>query len=181
MIILISGKQGSGKTTLAKNLVERLGAIHLKFADPLYEIHEAIRKVADKWQIPFDQKEGRLLQLLGTEWGRACKGENVWCDALFNKVSVLEDNNIIIIDDCRFKNEFYRFKDIAVTIRLVANENDRRKRADSFRDDTNHPSEIDLDDIPDEQFDLTIDTGIFQKDKTLLAVLTLLNELGMKK
>jgi predicted AAA+ superfamily ATPase len=66
-IILISGQQGSGKSSLARAIVVHINenrgdllAIHLKFATPLYEMQEALREVAQKYSIPFEKKRRSL-------------------------------------------------------------------------------------------------------------------------
>lgn len=150
-IVLISGKMGSGKTTTAKAVVDRLNAkgikaTTIKFADILYEMHEAIRAVCNKYGVPFESKEGDLLQQLGTEWGRRKKGENVWVNATREKMRLLEFSGFeaFVVEDCRFKNEFSAFPG-ALTVRLEAPEDVRKSRCDGWRDNTNHPSEIDLD------------------------------------
>lgn len=178
---MISGKQGSGKSSLSRAICQHLNetradlfAKQIRFAAPLYEMHEACRKVAMLYGIPFDEKEGRLLQLIGTEWGRTVKGENTWVNALREMIKVYKmreelavdfDETIYVIDDCRFKNEFYGFKDEAYTIRLIAPEEARKVRTHAWRSDTTHPSEIDLDGIESE-FDLVIDTHENSKIQT---------------
>lgn len=177
MIILISGKQGSGKTTLAKGLCKALNASHIKFADPLYEMHEAIRNVAQRYNIPFSEKEGTLLQLLGTEWGRKIKGDNVWVEACKTRVSLAQwsKDSVIVIDDARFENELLAFPE-AFTIRLYAAEEERKGRADGWRDNTAHASETGLDNVPDEDFDLVIDTTFANKDMTLEITMKYVND-----
>jgi len=173
-IIMISGQQGSGKSSLSRAICQHINetradlfAKSIRFADPLYEMHEAIRKVAMMYGIPFEDKEGKLLQLLGTEWGRTVKGDNVWVDALREMIKVHRmreelavdfDETIYVIDDCRFKNEFYGFKNEAFTIRLVAPEEIRKTRTHAWRENTQHQSEIDLNDIHTSEWDLVIDT-----------------------
>ncbi len=172
-MILIAGKQGSGKTTLALKLKFALHAFHLKFADPLYEMHEAIRPVAEKYGIPFGSKEGVLLQLLGTEWGRRCKGDDVWANACKNHITSLNKTNpkaTIIVDDCRFENELNKFP-LAFKVRLIAPGSIRSARAESWRDNELHQSETGLDHVTDDKFDLVVHTDQFDADETFQMVL----------
>jgi energy-coupling factor transporter ATP-binding protein EcfA2 len=168
-VILISGQQGSGKTTLSNLLLkvfesEYIKLTPMKFADPLYAMHEALRGVCKEWDIPFGGKEGELLQFLGTEWGRNKRGADVWVNAVKSRIASAADSDpeaTIVIDDCRFKNEFYAFPD-ALRVRLVAPESVRKVRADGWRENTRHISETDLDDLAGE-FDLIIDTSTDNK------------------
>lgn len=194
-IIMISGQQGSGKTSLQKAIVQHINetradlfAKHIRFAAPLYEMHDACRKVAMMYGIPFEEKEGRLLQLIGTEWGRMVKGDDVWVKALREMIKVHQmreelaadfDDTLYVIDDCRFKNEFYGFKDEAFTVRLIASEAARKARTHGWRENTNHPSETDLDGL-DSEFDLVIDTEKHMKLETFNMVMNRYFELGEK-
>lgn len=181
-IIMISGQQGSGKTTLADRLWDffynentRSGAVRLKFADPLYAANEAIKDAMEPYGIQVADKEGTLLQLLGTEWGRKVKGENVWVDALKRQLSLVEKNQpnaFIIIDDCRFSNEFDAFPD-ALRIRLKAPEEVRKTRTKSWRENTGHASEQDLM-AREKEFELVIDTGENTKEETFQKVIEMI-------
>lgn len=167
MIILISGKQGSGKTTLAKSITKRINnnsaahAYNLTFAESLYRMHDFCWGLLkdNGIEMPFI-KDGYLLQLLGTEWGRNKIDPDIWIKLLKSIIEKLKARQpkkyalFFIISDCRFKNEANAF-DHAIKIRLEANELSRKSRVEMWRDTTSHPSEIDLDDY---QFDLTIDT-----------------------
>jgi energy-coupling factor transporter ATP-binding protein EcfA2 len=107
MVYVISGKQGSGKTTLAEMLLKHLGseARVYKFADILYELHNMIRNYMRALGIERPEKDGPLLQLLGTEWGRNTIDENIWPKILYSRVEK-DAAKIVLIDDCRFPNEF---------------------------------------------------------------------------
>lgn len=178
-VVLISGKQGSGKTTLSKRLIQKLHsrpssrAIVLKFADPLYRMHDFCTGILKNAGIVRDiVKDGPLLQMLGTEWGRKTVDENIWV-----KIAVAEverqnkslantfQNLTIIIDDCRFKNELMGIPD-ALRVRLECHRDTRKVRCEAWRDNEMHPSEIDLDDwaLMPGKFDLIFNTATQDSD-----------------
>ncbi len=160
-LILLSGQQGSGKSTIQRLLAPFYRP--LNFADVIYRIHDfALETVAGHGiQLP-SNKDGKLLQLLGTEWGRSLD-KDIWIKILRNQVDhLLEDpeqrTGGVCIGDCRFENEFDAFPD-ALRVRLHAPPDVRQKRAQSWRENTSHPSECDLDcyDLAG-KFDLYINT-----------------------
>lgn len=168
--VLISGKMGSGKTTLFAHLKEiylekRWVVRELRFAKLIYDMHDFCLNRLSESGIVRPDKDGLLLQLLGTDWGRKTYGENVWVNALRHEYSVFHDdityqesNALIIISDCRFKNEFQAFPE-ALRVRLFCSEDVRKRRADGWRENTRHQSEIDLDAYAEAGlFDLIVDT-----------------------
>jgi len=168
--VLICGPQGAGKTTLARNLLVGVSnSHHLKFAAVLYELHGLIINHLNKLKInidkhgkPFEGIDGPLLQVLGSEWARKTRGEDYWVKVMQQRVSDLKKQypatRFVFIDDCRFENELFAF-DAASTfkIKLVASEEVRKARAEKWRENTSHASEIGLDHIPNEEYNLVLD------------------------
>ena len=158
MIILISGRQGSGKTTLASILEVGLKNYghevkRISFAGPIYKMHHAVRDALaeldpdNSLKYDYSKKDGNLLQLLGTEWGRNIDNE-IWVKLLISTINK-NPNAIYIIDDCRFKNELSSIKnsfDKVMAVRLECDREIRKKRVSMWRENENHPSEIDLND-----------------------------------
>lgn len=139
-------------------------------------MHDAALAVLSRygWDITLDKK---LLQLMGTEWGRQCVDTNIWVKCLLADAERYKaaGMNYLIIDDCRFKNEFEVLKGPdAVLIRLECNEEARKVRCSQWRDTTTHQSEIDLDDWVD-RFDLVINTETTTPEDTLKRALEFIN------
>lgn len=180
MIIQISGKMGSGKTALVNKLKAHLTAkgccvYYKKYADPLYEMHDAVLNILRNYGIERGPKDRDLLQILGTEYGRKCIGENVWADMMenctnkfLNDDSFLSEKRVVVIDDCRFPNELTKFPE-SLTIRLVCDEHIRKARAESWSDKP-HDSESALDDYLD-KFSSVINTGSLDVDQTFKEVI----------
>jgi dephospho-CoA kinase len=174
-LVLISGHQGSGKTTLSKAMAERFTTLHfdvhrLKFADPIYDMASAALSALEKYgfNINHGAPDGRLLQLLGTDWGRETQGENIWCELTEKRIKKIRshERTIIIIDDLRFLNEAEIMKDNPkLLLRLDCEEHERKRRAEKWRDDVKHISEIALDEFKD--FDDVLDTGSEKPQDTL--------------
>jgi hypothetical protein len=164
---LISGKQGSGKTTLAKEIGVVLSrhksvvTIQMVFAEPLYQMHNFCLGILEDAGIKRNiVKDGRLLQLLGTEWGRETVDPDIWvkiAKARMEKQVKMKDWAsliVFVISDCRFKNEFDLFPE-ALTVRLTADRATRKQRCEQWRETDNHVSETDLDDYENEdKFDM---------------------------
>ena len=113
MLIGVLGVAGSGKTLVAKRLVDRYGFHRMRFADPLK------RMLRDGLGLSEDEVDGDLkmtpnavfdghtprylMQTLGTEWGRRRVSQDIWVN-IWKRDAALVDGNIVV-DDVRFPNE----------------------------------------------------------------------------
>jgi len=110
MIIGLNGLMGVGKSTAA-NFITAYSASPtklIKFAAPLYDIQEfAYRRIKSVFNRPDDfVKDRKLLQWLGTEWGRGTINDNIWVDIWENEVrEAVKQGFTVICDDVRFDNE----------------------------------------------------------------------------
>lgn len=114
MIIALCGPAGSGKTTIAKALVENHGFIRKPFADPLKrmiaagfnierELLDGPREVKALPMAIFNGKTLRdVMQTLGTEWGRDMIGADLWSNAWQTGIG---SGYSYVADDLRFANE----------------------------------------------------------------------------
>ena len=190
VIIMISGKQGSGKSRLAKDLNaylsgERQAVYRTRFAKVLYEMHNNIVEIGRGYGINIPDKNGTLLQFIGTEWMRNTIDEDAWVKCVEKDLVYAKNcgNDFVIIDDLRFHNEFWTLvptaDDRVVRIRLEAGKECRKARCDSWRDDDNHPSEIGLDDYVDDRlFDLILNSEVHGPEKILNCIIQHLQDLG---
>lgn len=126
----------SGKSTLAAALAG-FGWQTVKFAAPLKAMIRALlREVGcpeadiermiegDLKEVPTPYLGGRTprhaMQTLGTEWGRACMGENFWVDMFSVKADQLRDEGVAVVtDDMRFPNEMDAVKRDGITVKVT--------------------------------------------------------------
>lgn len=118
MLVGIAGFAGSGKDTLAEQMVKKLGFSRGSFADTVRNVLYATNPVVGFTVVPtflqdavnylgwekakYSYPEVRgLLQRLGTEGGRNHISDSVWVDALFNSPHAAR----LVIPDVRFPNE----------------------------------------------------------------------------
>lgn len=178
-LILISGKQGSGKSTLANGLQNALMKAGytvqcMKFADLIYEMHDAVRRVAMSHGLSMPKKDGPLLQLLGTEWGREQFGDDVWVDDLYYRILDKDSSgyDYVLVDDCRFQNELELLKSLSgISIRLDLDRDIRKQRCPAWRENDSHPSETQLDDAA---FTARFNVENLNQDQVVEAVVALI-------
>lgn len=114
MIVGLCGPAGSGKTTIAKTLVENHGFIRKPFAGPLKRMIAAgfniepylldgPREVKALPMSIFGGKTLReVMQTIGTEWGRNLICEDLWANAWQTDIGI---GYSYVADDLRFANE----------------------------------------------------------------------------
>lgn len=97
MKLAITGEMGSGKTSIAKYLVEKYNFKKFSFADDVKLYATEIFDI----NININVKDRKLLQQFATKMKEI--DENIWIKRLDNKIKDIYDN--IIIDDLRYPNE----------------------------------------------------------------------------
>lgn len=112
MLIGISAKMGSGKTTLSNMIINLLGkhnVVQEKIAKDLYSLQDHIYEVCG---LTLEGEKDRDLLIALGMWGRS-KSPSLWTDICFNRVKEhLEKGKIVIIDDIRFKEEADRVEEL---------------------------------------------------------------------
>lgn len=174
-ILLISGKQKSGKTTTTSYLSEcltNLGYVPkvFKLADPIYEIQNAAAPVLRRYNLwptrldapdIFSEKDGDFLQIIGTEYGRKRRGEMVWINICRERIaqylaidepgrgwetgSPIGARERIAIIDDARFENEFDAFEDAFRVRLECPEDVRKRRPGVWRENTQHESEIGLD------------------------------------
>lgn len=115
LVIGITGTAGSGKS-LAASMIP--GAAMLQLADPLYaalaamfNVPESLLRSQHVKAAPLPQalfaSPRKLLQTLGTEWGRRLISDQIWIMQASTRIAALRDAgvSVIAIADVRFENE----------------------------------------------------------------------------
>lgn len=141
MIIGITGKAGAGKSTLGNFIrkhMRELSAfqhvVKIGFADDV----KSIAANQFRWNGQKDDKGRRLLQVIGTEAGRAYN-ENIWVE----KLAEYDAPHVCVIaDDVRFNNEAIMCKQRGKLILVEG-------RADDLGENSSHASEKGIDIPPD--------------------------------
>jgi hypothetical protein len=132
ILIAFTGLAGSGKSTAALHLVEQYGYARVRFADPLKKMMAALGLTPEQYdgalkETPCDLLCGktprRAMQSIGTEWGRALIGPDVWTRAWQHSVRQFDQlpfDQHIVVDDCRFPNEVEAVKEMGGVIVYIA-------------------------------------------------------------
>lgn len=134
---LYASTMQSGKSEVAKVLVEEFGFTVVKFAGPLKDMTKAFLKnlgfdteTAER-MIEGDLKEKPLpglevttpraiMQTIGTEWGRGCIDKDVWVRVAIQLAIRLNScGRPVVIDDLRFPNEFSAVRCFGSAARVI--------------------------------------------------------------
>lgn len=138
LYIGISGKMGSGKSTLTNGLIEALTQLRSKrvsVAAPIYNLQDIIYK--DLGMKVQGDKDRDLLIALGM-WGRD-KNPDFWLEVLDKKIQEM-DVDVVICDDVRFENEADFFKEKGILMRIEGTQ-----RGDNVDHNINNKTETALD------------------------------------
>ncbi len=147
-ILAFTGKMGAGKSTA----IEQLGYLYdgtiklIKFAKPLYDIQEYVyRRIQSVHRRPEDfVKDRKLLQWLGTEWGRNSISESLWVDIWKHDAQTSQErHHLVVCDDLRYDNEAAAVKSIGGVV--VKIENNSNARIDTTAGIQGHASELGID------------------------------------
>jgi len=130
-VFAFCGKMGSGKSTACqfiKEGIEREVGI-IKFAEPLYDIQNSVYDICGLKQP--ETKDRKLLQWIGTEWGRE-KDINLWTNIWKRGVKYYLEQSptaIVLCDDLRFPNELEALREFGgKVIKIESSIDERSKR-----------------------------------------------------
>jgi len=176
VLIGISGKIGVGKDFITSNVVipifNRSNYLQLAFADQIKV------NVMTKMNISYDNLyykktdiSRRLLQEEGS-YGRK-ENSNIWVKYVENWITIYSKRGLenFVISDCRYKNESDYIKNMGgILVRVKADDRNEDRliqeasSSGSFDNEVynkikNHSSECDLDQLPDNYFDIVIDNS----------------------
>lgn len=108
-VIGVTGKARSGKDTLSEHLYTRLGfdCNRAAFADPVKDMLRAIgiddiEGYKEEVHPLLGVTSRKMMQTLGTEWGREAIGEDTWINLTKEKG---KGKKFLVISDVRFENE----------------------------------------------------------------------------
>lgn len=120
-IIVLFGLQRAGKSVAAESLNRYHGYHHISFADPIYSMLGSLLGLSNKLTRSLDKHEPLdalgghsiryALQTLGTEWGRGFLSDELWVWHAEQRLQELHELcQSVVIDDCRFSNEYEMLK-----------------------------------------------------------------------
>jgi hypothetical protein len=173
MIIGLTGGMGVGKSTAYQIIKDHFRDVELiKFAGPLYDMQEMIyRRIAAVHKRPETfVKDRKLLQWLGTNWGRDTISETLWVDLWKAEAEQLQRYGIhVVCDDVRFDNEADAIHAMGgIVIKITADT--ATSRITTANGIANHASEAGLS-ANKIDFSIANNGTLAQYEKDLLAVI----------
>lgn len=172
-LIALNGTMGCGKSEAFKAIKENAGreVVLVKFAQPLYDMQEMIYDRIKSVHVRPETfiKDRKLLQWLGTDWGRDSISKSIWVDIWKAEVQKnIEAGKLVVCDDVRFDNEAEVVKGMGGTIvRILSSRTG--ERIDLNAGIKNHASEAG---VAHEFVDVIIENNSTLEDyKTSLAYL----------
>ena len=125
MIIGLTGRKRSGKSTIAQALVHK-GFTEFSFAEPIRAFtkillgldHAGLEEAKEKGIDWLDGVTPRtIMQTLGTEWGRQTIHPDIWIRYLTRRIITPTNINAdIVISDIRFDNEAIALRELGAKI-----------------------------------------------------------------
>lgn len=111
VIVLISGKHHSGKSTLAAKLRAQFNSYSTEiesYAKPIRSLYRTVCADFLAQGITLPEKDRTFYHLIGHVWGRSHLNKNLWVDMLIERIrpKPLHNYDLVIIDDWRYPNEF---------------------------------------------------------------------------
>lgn len=159
-IVGVSGRMRVGKNSLSEYISQYLEFIGQEvllesFAGPIKDMLVAGRFTAEeRIEDPVEKaKIRRLMQTLGTEWGRETISPTVWIEALeerepFHHVKNGK-NSFLLVTDVRFENEALFIKEqggvVIKVVREVEDEYPEEEILNYFKDSEHESEKIELD------------------------------------
>lgn len=137
ILICLYGPTGSGKSTVARYLVDMFEAELIKVAAPLYELQDAFYRTLG---MEIDGQDGELLQFLAN---KIEKERPAWLGTRFLERVRQSPRDIVINDDCRL-NSYPALRGAGFTFIRVRTSPDvlaARPRSDHTPVDHRHPVE----------------------------------------
>ena len=163
LIIGISGKMGSGKDTVAKEIQKTFPEYDFRRVSFGYNVKKIVsiltgldmrtilsRKIKNVFLEDWDLTVGEMFQVVGTNALRDMLNNDVWILSLFNNV---KDGENIIITDVRFINEADYIRNRGGFLLRI--NGDPNKLRVSEKRNINHKSETELDNY--NHFDIEYD------------------------
>lgn len=148
-LIALNGSMGVGKSEAFHHIsaASLRQVVQVKFAQPIYDIQEFIySRISQVYKRNANFiKDRKLLQWIGTDWGRALD-ENLWVNIWKAEVTARQkDGFMVVCDDCRFNNEAEIVKSMGGVIIKIVRPNSG-EHAGGGKGILGHASEAGIDD-----------------------------------